>query len=68
MDRHLSVHREWCSTFAKQVKPKSIIDLSAITSIYRPGPLSAGVDKSYVEAVEDPLSVRYLHPIVEEVT
>ncbi len=54
--------------FAKQVQPKSIIDLSAITSIYRPGPLSAGVDKSYVEAVEDPLSVRYLHPIVEEVT
>ena len=54
--------------FAKQVRPKSIIDLSAITSIYRPGPLSAGVDKSYVEAVEDPSSVRYLHPIVEEVT
>tara|TARA_R110000824_G_scaffold6012_4_gene27618 strand:- start:431 stop:3886 length:3456 start_codon:yes stop_codon:yes gene_type:complete len=54
--------------FAKLVKPKSIIDLSAITSIYRPGPLSAGVDKSYVVAVEDPSSVRYLHPIIEEVT
>ena len=32
---------------AERTKPTSIIDLSAITSIYRPGPLSAGVDKSY---------------------
>ncbi len=55
-------------TFAKQVKPKSIIDLAAITSIYRPGPLSAGVDKDYVDAINDPTSIRYLHPIIEEVT
>jgi DNA polymerase-3 subunit alpha len=36
--------------FALQAQPRSIIDISAITSIYRPGPLSAGVDKDYVEA------------------
>jgi len=53
---------------AKRAQPKSIIDISAITSIYRPGPLSAGVDKSYVNAVRDPLSIKYENEIVEELT
>ena len=53
---------------AKRVQPKSIIDISAITSIYRPGPLSAGVDKAYVDAVRDPLSINYENEIVEEIT
>jgi len=54
--------------FAQQAKPRSIIDISAITSIYRPGPLSAGVDKSYVDAKEDPDSIAYLNNIVRSVT
>jgi DNA polymerase-3 subunit alpha len=53
---------------AKRVKPKDIIDISAITSIYRPGPLSAGVDRSYVKAKKDSKNVRYLNDIVKEVT
>jgi DNA polymerase-3 subunit alpha len=52
---------------ARKVKPKDIIDISAITSIYRPGPLSAGVDKSYVKAKKEK-NVRYLSDVVEEVT
>jgi DNA polymerase-3 subunit alpha len=52
---------------ARKVKPKDIIDISAITSIYRPGPLSAGVDKSYVKAKKEQ-NVTYLNDIVEEVT
>mgnify|MGYP001354999835 CR=1 FL=1 len=55
-------------SFAKRAKPRSIIDISAITSIYRPGPLSAGVDKSYVDAKEDPGSVKYLNQTVKDVT
>ena len=55
-------------TFATKVQPKSIIDIAAITSIYRPGPLSAGVDKQYVSAINDTLSIDYLHELVEEVT
>jgi DNA polymerase III subunit alpha len=54
--------------FAKRAQPNSIIDIAAITSIYRPGPLSAGVDKQYVRAINDTLSIKYLHPLVEEVT
>ena len=45
-----------------------MIDIAAITSIFRPGPLSAGVDKDYVEAKENPQYIKYLHPIVEQVT
>ena len=33
-------------TFATKAQPKSIIDIAAITSIYRPGPLSAGLISS----------------------
>ena len=55
-------------TFAEKVRPKSIIDIAAITSIYRPGPLSAGVDKQYVSAINDTLLIDYIHPLVEEVT
>ena len=54
--------------FAQRARPRSIIDISAITSIYRPGPLSAGVDKSYVEAKQDPGSVKYLNETVKSVT
>jgi len=54
--------------FCKKVKPKNIIDVSAITSIYRPGPLGADVDKLYIAAVEDPESIKYVHPIIKEIT
>ncbi len=54
--------------FCKKVKPKNIIDVSAITSIYRPGPLGADVDKLYIAAVEDPDSIKYVHPIIKEIT
>ena len=48
-------------------KPTDIIDISAITSIYRPGPLSAGVDKLYVKAKRSG-DTFYHNDIIEEVT
>ena len=54
--------------FCKRAKPTSIVDISAITSIFRPGPLSAGVDKDYVRAKEEPDDVWYENEIVREVT
>jgi DNA polymerase III subunit alpha len=54
--------------FCKRAKPRSIIDISAITSIYRPGPLSAKVDQNYVEAKKRPSDVEYLHDMVRDVT
>jgi DNA polymerase-3 subunit alpha len=54
--------------FCIESKPKNIVDIAAITSIYRPGPLSANVDKKYVEAMRNPQNIKYVHPLVEEVT
>ena len=54
--------------FCQRARPDNIIDLSAITSIYRPGPLGADVDKLYVRAKENPQDISYIHPIVEQVT
>ena len=45
--------------FCKRAQPKNIIDLAAVTSIFRPGPLSAKVDKHYIAAKRDPDSVDY---------
>ena len=54
--------------FCTKAKPNSIIDISAITSIFRPGPLSAGVDADYVEAKEHPQYVSYLSEDAREIT
>jgi DNA polymerase-3 subunit alpha len=54
--------------FAKRVKPNNIIDVSAITSIYRPGPLSANVNEDYIDAKESPQYIKYLTPEVQEIT
>tara|TARA_Y100000034_G_scaffold60809_2_gene73887 strand:+ start:6422 stop:10030 length:3609 start_codon:yes stop_codon:yes gene_type:complete len=56
--------------FCKDAKPKSIEELSAITAIYRPGPLAANVDKKYVKTkllVESGKKIKYDHPIIEEI-
>ncbi len=55
-------------SFCKRVKPRNIIDVSAITSIFRPGPLSAGVDNDYVESKEHPQRISYLCEEAREVT
>lgn len=52
--------------FAQALKPKSIDDLSATTSIYRPGPLKAQVDKLFLSNRDNPDSVKYLHPMLKE--
>lgn len=53
--------REFCSRF----QPASLEDITAITSIYRPGPLDADVDKDVVEAKNKKRSK--FHPIVDQV-
>ena len=55
-------------SFCKNARPDNIIDLAAITSIYRPGPLSANVDKKYIGAKENPEDIEYINKTVREVT
>lgn len=53
--------------FCMQVAPTTIEELSAITSIYRPGPLGAGVDDAYLAAKQNPNSITYVHPILQDI-
>lgn len=51
---------------AKRVKPDSFIDISAIASLYRPGPLKGGYDKTYVQAKHG--EVKSLgHPVLDDI-
>ncbi len=51
----------------KRAKPESVVDLATLTSIYRPGPLSAKVDKLYIQNKKRPEVVEYGHPLIKEV-
>ena len=51
----------------KNAKVSSIEEIATVSAIYRPGPLSAGVDKMYVKAKEGIEAPEYEHPIIEQV-
>lgn len=53
--------------FMAEMKPNNIIDIATATSIFRPGPLAIGADKLYLNNRKNPLSIRYKHPLLEEV-
>jgi DNA polymerase-3 subunit alpha len=53
--------------FCLEAQPDNITDLSAITAIYRPGPLKANVHKMYVKAKQDASNIKYDHPAIENV-
>ena len=50
-----------------KAKPNNIIDIATLTSIYRPGPLAAHVDKLYIDAKNNPDKIDYQHPLIEQV-
>ena len=51
----------------KNAKPTSLVDIATLTSIFRPGPLAAKVDKLYLENREKPESLDYKHPLIKQV-
>lgn len=50
----------------KAAKPKNIVDIAVLTSIYRPGPLAAKVDKLYIAARAGE-KYDWGHPLFEKV-
>jgi len=54
--------------FCANAQPKSLVDISAITSIYRPGPLSANVHEQYIQAKENADGIDYMNDHIKEVT
>jgi len=60
---------EGARKLCEEAKPSSIEEVSAITAIYRPGPLKANVHKKYIQAREDFNNgrMKFEHPIIEEI-
>jgi DNA polymerase III alpha subunit len=53
--------------FIAKMQPRSVLDIATATSIFRPGPLSLSVDKSYLKNRKNPKGIKYRHPLLEEV-
>ena len=51
----------------KRAKPESVVDIATLTAIYRPGPLSAKVDKLYITNKKNPNEIDYGHPLIKDV-
>jgi len=51
----------------KNAKVSSIEEIATVSAIFRPGPLSAGVDKMYVKAKIGGEEPEYDHPLIEQV-
>lgn len=54
--------------FCTSVAPDNFIEIAIITSIYRPGPLGAGVDNDYLAAKNNPEGIQYLNETHENIT
>jgi DNA polymerase-3 subunit alpha len=54
--------------FCERVKPDSLDELSAVTSIFRPGPLSMKVHDLFVNAKRGTHDIEWYHPIYKEIT
>ena len=50
----------------RQLRPDKFDDIVALVALYRPGPLNAGIDKSYALRKRGQESVSYDHPRLEE--
>ena len=53
--------------FCLQAKPTSIAELGAITAIYRPGPLAAGVHRKYVKVKSKPDEIVYKNEKIRKI-
>ena len=51
-----------------EMKVRKFDDISAITSLARPGPLNSGGTAQYAKRRTGELPVEYIHPILEEIT
>lgn len=51
----------------KRVSPRNLDELSAVTAIFRPGPLSIGVDELFVDSKNNQDEIKYEHELLQEV-
>ena len=46
----------------KKIKPRNVMDLTLVISLYRPGPWSSGMVNSFIERMHSREEVDYIHP------
>jgi len=49
-----------------QLQPKTIEDIMALISLYRPGPMGSGMDKLFIDRKHGRSKITYEHPKLEE--
>lgn len=49
------------------IQPRSIEDIMALISLYRPGPMGSGMDKLYIDRKHGRSKIKYDHPKLEKV-
>lgn len=49
------------------IQPRSIEDIMALISLYRPGPMGSGMDKQYIDRKHGRSKIKYDHPKLEKV-
>ena len=49
-----------------QMQPRSIQDIMALISLYRPGPMGSGMDKLYIDRKNGKAKISYVHEKMEE--
>jgi len=49
------------------IQPRTIEDIMALISLYRPGPMGSGMDKQYIDRKNGKSKVKYEHPKLEKV-
>ena len=53
--------------YLKELKPTELEDIIAMVSLYRPGPLEAGMVPKYIDRKHDREKISYLHPSLEPI-
>ncbi len=61
------VESEGMKELLKSMKPSNIQDIIAALALYRPGPLSSGMDKQYINRKHGIEKVEYPHPDLEDI-
>lgn len=49
------------------IQPRSIEDIMALISLYRPGPMGSGMDKEYIDRKHGRSKIKYDHPKLEKI-
>ena len=53
--------------YLKQLKPSNFEEVAAMTALYRPGPLSAGLTDAYIKRKQGIEEISVPHPVFEEI-